>query len=222
MPSDSVTVADPSSVQKILTFVGSTVGLGTNTQAHHEDLLSARAHEKRDQRIIDLRRERELRLRHHEDLGSRLSVTGRPDEALPDTVSSPSLLKSWFALSQSDISPRNFTRLQNAAIQFEGTAGVAASQTLYGAIRQFLTFWTAVKQGNQEPELYVANNGRLQAVWSHQNGWFLVIEFSGDDKVFWGMYQDEDILEGEKSSATITELAETLKALPSKPLRWRC
>ena len=222
MPSDSLIVSDPSSVRRIFTFVGSAVGLGTDAQVHHEDLISARAQEKSDQHVIDLRRERERRLLQHEGQRSELSVTVRPDKALPDTDVSLTLLQNWFALNQSGISPRNFARLLNAATQFEGIVDLAASQTLYSAVSLFLTFWAAAKQGNREPELYVATNGRLQAVWSHKNGWFLVIEFGGDDKVFWAMYQDADIVEGEKPSATIAELAETLKALPSKPLRWRC
>ena len=223
MPSDSVSVPDPLSGRGIFTFVGSAVGLGTNTGIHHEYPFSAGAQEINDQLVIDLKRKRERRLRQREEQWSQLSVTTRSEKESRDTAGRHlTLLPNWFALNQSGISPRNFGRLQNAATQFEGMVGLAASQTLYSAVRLFLTFWDAVKQGNQEPELYVATNGHLQTVWSHQNGWFLVIEFSGDDKVFWAMYQDADIVEGQQSSATIAQLAETLTALASKPLRWRC
>ncbi len=223
MPSDSVSVPDPLSGRGIFTFVGSAVGLGTNTGIHHEYLFSAGAQEINDQRVIDLKRKRERRLRQREEQRSQLSVTTRSEKESSDTADRHLTLQvNWFALNQSGISPHNFGRLQNAGNQFEEIVDLAASQTMYSAVRLFLTFWAAAKQGNQEPELYVATNGRLQAVWSHKNGWFLVIEFGGDDKVFWAMYQDADIVEGEKPSATIAELAETLKALPSKPLRWRC
>ena len=223
MPSDSLAVPDPLSGRRIFTFAGSAVGLGTNTQVHHENFFSAGAQENNDQRVIDLKRKRERRLRQREEQRSQLSVTTRSEKESSDTADRHLTLQvNWFALNQSGISPHNFGRLQNAANQFEEIVDLAASQTLYSAVRLFLTFWTAATKGNQEPELYVATNGRLQAVWSHKTGWFLVIEFGGDDKVFWAMYQDADIVEGEKPSATIAELAETLKALPSKPLKWRC
>lgn len=218
MPSDSLAVPDRLSGRDIFTFVGSAIGLGTNTQVHRENLFSAGEQENNDQRVIDHRREREQRLQQHEDQRSQLRGAVRLDKDSSDTAATLTLLQNWYALAQSGISPRNFGRLQNAATQFEG----ATSQTLYSAVRLFLTFWAAVKRDNQEPELYVSASGRLQAVWSHQNGWFLVIEFSGDDKVLWAMYQDADIVEGQQSSATIAQLADTLKALASKPLRWRC
>ena len=221
MLSDSLVVADPLSGRKVFAFAGSAMDLGTNTQAYNQIFSLAGAQENDDQRVINLQRERERRLLQHESEKPELRAI-RSDKELPDTAGQPTLLKNWYALAQSDISPRNFGRLQNAATQFEGTDGLTASQTLSSTVKLFLTFWAAAKQGNREPELYVAANGRLQAVWSHTNGWFLVIEFGGDDKVFWAMYQDADIVEGEKPSATIAELAETLKALPSKPLRWRC
>ena len=224
MPSDLFTVPDPSSGREVFTFVGSAAALGTNTQVHQEKLLSAGGQEDTDQRVIDLQRERERRLRARRNEGQRsqLRAKARLDSDSPDTAGHLTLLQSWYALARSGISPRNFGRLQNAASQFEGMVGHEAPETLNRAIRLFLTFWAAIKQGNQEPELYVAASGRLQAVWSHQNGWYLVIEFGGDDKLFWAMYQDEYIVEGQQSTATIAELAKNLKALASKPLRWCC
>ena len=131
-------------------------------------------------------------------------------------------MQMWFALAQSGLNPRNFGRLQNAASEFTNKTNLEAQESLHNATRLFLTFWNAVKDRSQEPELHVAENGRLQAIWSHQNGWFLVMEFGCNDIVFWAIYQDDDMVEGQQSSASIAELARNLQALPSKPLNWRC
>ncbi len=213
---------DPLSGSDVYAFVGSAMTLGTNTQVHPQGASSVRPQD--DHSVIDRERERVRRLPVAQSEGQRSQshVSIHADEESPEAVGHLALLQSWFVLAQSDISPRNFGRLQNAAIQFEGMDGSDAGRTLNGAIRLFLTFWATVKDGNQEPELYVAASGCLQAVWSHQNGWFLVIEFGSDDGVFWAIYQDADIVEGQQRPATIAQLAQNLQALASKPLRWRC
>ena len=208
MPLDSFAIPDHLSGQKVFKYAGSAVSLGTNIQVGEVSFLSAQAQENDDARVIDLEVVRRRRQQLQEDEVQQL-------------LQFP-LLQMWYALAHSGISARNFGRLQTAASELVDRASSEAARTLYGATNLFLKFWDEVKQGNQEPELHVADSGRLQALWSHPNGWFLVIEFGSDDKVFWAVYQDADIVEGEQSSANIALLAQNLMALASKPLRWHC
>lgn len=216
--SDQLLALSGASAQSIVTYPDNEDVEWSGAPLHVEQLWSE-ADRLRDAMQAELLHQ--LRVKAAEKLTHESSLVAFvPQTEFQRSASNP-LFSHWFMLAKSGLSPRAFGRLQAEVGKIAESSGEQL-RMLGLALRLFLTFWQLVKAEAREPDLYVLPNGGLQALWSHANGSFLVMEFVGNERVYWAVNEGDNITEGQHAANSLRALAMSLKAQPNKPLKWTC
>jgi hypothetical protein len=99
-----------------------------------------------------------------------------------------------------------------------GWRGPGSLPLSHDSLRFFLEFWTLARAVASEPQIALAPNGHLQAVWYRNSKRSLDVEFSKTGDAFFGLFDGRTIVEGVE---TVSGLAHMLITRESKPLQWR-
>lgn len=142
----------------------------------------------------------------------KLTETDPSTEALP-----PALEDNWIALALSGLSERAYERIQILARKPEGWRGSSSKPLRSDSLGDFLTFWNIVRPYAKEPEFALTPRGHIQAEWHKSWKRHLELEFVGNGRVFYGLFDKNSVHEG---VGGLEELCGILQSRGSKPLRW--
>lgn len=132
--------------------------------------------------------------------------------ALPEIISA-----NWGDIVNAGISLRMYGDLIRMAAVPSGWRGPGSLALRPISLRNFIAFWSAIRDVAKEPELTLAPDGSLHAEWFKSPRQRLDVRFS-DQNVFFGLLNHNSILEGAEHPNTVAEI---LKLHHAKPLTWR-
>jgi hypothetical protein len=134
-----------------------------------------------------------------------------PANSLPQSI-----LSSWSRIAQANMSVRMYGDLVRIAAQQPGWRGLGSRGLRPASLRNFLEFWSAIRDGAAEPELALAPDGTLHAEWFKSQRQRLDVRFL-DHQVLFGLFANNTILEGAEHRDTVAQI---LNAHHAKPLSW--
>lgn len=153
-----------------------------------------------------------ISLRDEQPAVSVLTESGLVD-TLPDSVRD-----NWNSFNISKLSVGLEQRLRRLASKSDGWRGPGSKKLSSAALRQFLRFWRTIADGSTEPFITLAPNGNLYAEWHVSWKRHLDVEFTGRDKVFFGLIHNNEIIEG---TTRTSELINAMYARTKNPFRWK-
>ncbi len=124
---------------------------------------------------------------------------------------------NWSRLSRASLSLVTYTRLFELAARPDGWRGPGSRALDSSSLSSFLGFWTMVSAHASEPQFTLSPNGHLGAEWYKSSRRNLDLEFTDDQKAFFGLFQGAEEIEG---IAAVTSIAAMLLAHPARPLDW--
>ena len=133
-------------------------------------------------------------------------------EAAPRTI-----VAAWGAIMQARMSSEMFGKLVRLASVAPGWRGPGAQSMKVSSLNQFLQFWSLIRNDTVEPELALAPDGSIHAEWFKSARQRLDIRFA-DANVRFGMFTNNNVLEGADKLATVAQI---LKDHHAKPLTWQ-
>jgi len=136
----------------------------------------------------------------------RASVAHTSAASLPTAIAD-----NWGKIGSLNLDPEMLARIMRLA----AAAGATRSLTSR-SLNDFLDFWKLVRFSATAPELTVAPDGTLYAEWFKSRRQRLDLRFTPRAVIF-GLIDGNTINEGAQPAEIV---AATLKAHPSKPLRW--
>ena len=98
-----------------------------------------------------------------------------------------------------------------------GWRGPGAQSMKVSSLNRFLHFWSLIRDDAVEPELALAPDGSIHAEWFKSLRQRLDIRFT-DPNVRFGMFTNNNILEGADKLSTVAQI---LKDHHAKPLTWQ-
>lgn len=128
-----------------------------------------------------------------------------------------SLLANWSRIALANLSQEVFDRLVYLARRPVGWRGPGSRALSSGSVREFLEFWMTVRDKAREPALALTAAGGLHAEWFKSSRRHLDLQFSGDGRIFFGLFDRGRLLEGVDDAKNLKEL---LNAHLSRPLKW--
>ena len=141
----------------------------------------------------------------------------RSVEEVSSTNSLPeSIWTSWGRIAQANMSVRMYGDLVRIANAQDGWRGSGSLALRAGSIKNFLEFWSLVRDEAAEPELTLAPDGSLYAEWFESQRKCLDVRFA-EQNVFFGLFANNNIVEGVDH---LTTVAQILKLHRAKPLTW--
>jgi hypothetical protein len=133
-------------------------------------------------------------------------------EAAPRTI-----VAAWGAIRQARMSFEMYGKLVRLASVAPGWRGPGAQSMKVWSLNQFLHFWSLIRDDAVEPELALAPDGSIHAEWFKSARQRLDIRFA-DANVHFGMFTNNNVLEGADKLATVAQI---LKDHHAKPLTWQ-
>jgi len=127
-----------------------------------------------------------------------------------------SLLANWGRIAQANISVRMYNDLMRVATRPPGWRGPGSLALRPSSLKNFLEFWSAVRDGASEPQLSLAPDGSIHAEWYKSARQRLDARFL-DQKVIFGLFANKSILEGIEPRELLVTI---LKAHHAKPMTW--
>ena len=141
----------------------------------------------------------------------------QPDNSISDTLP-PAIAANWSRLALSGIGTALYTRLVNLAKREAGWRG-SGSRALDGSsLQTFLNFWKMVRGYAVQPQVVLAPNGNMQAIWQKSSKKILDLEFAEGNRVYFGLFDGASVQDGVDAA---NELARALLNRSSEPLKWR-
>jgi hypothetical protein len=123
---------------------------------------------------------------------------------------------NWGVISSSGMSVALFDRLVRLSGSRDGWHGPGSLSLSGKSLRAFLAFWSLIRSYAVEPEMALAPDGTLNAVWYRGMKQQLDTRFV-DGNVVFGLFSGNSILEGTDKTAIVADL---LLSHPAKPLTW--
>jgi hypothetical protein len=139
------------------------------------------------------------------------SKRSEPVNTLPEVIQA-----SWSRIAHANMSVHMFSALVRIATQPPGWRGPGSLALRSASLKNFLEFWSAVRDNASEPELGLAPDGSLHAEWFRSARQRLDVRFL-DQKVIFGLFAGNSILEGAEPRDTAAQI---LNAHHAKPLSW--
>lgn len=118
-----------------------------------------------------------------------------------------SMQENWPQLSASKLLPKTYARILRLAQDATATPGSAGLRP--ESLRAFLAFWSAVRDVAPAPEITLARNGSLVAVWHRDSRRHIDVIFKPDGMVLYGIFIGRIVNEGRD---TVEGLARILTA----------
>jgi hypothetical protein len=131
--------------------------------------------------------------------------------SLPDSI-----LSSWTRIARAGMSVGMYDDLVRIAARPPGWGGPSSLGLRPASLRNFLEFWSSVRDAASEPELTLAPDGTLHAEWFKSARQHLDVRFL-EQRVIFGLFANNSILEGAEHRDMV---AQVLKAHRAKPLSW--
>jgi hypothetical protein len=129
----------------------------------------------------------------------------------------PTIVAAWGAIRQARMSSEMYGKLVRLASIAPGWRGPGAQSMKVSSLNQFLHFWSLIRDDAVEPELALAPDGSIHAEWFKSLRQRLDIRFA-DSNVRFGMFTNNNILEGADKLSTVAQI---LKDHHAKPLTWQ-
>lgn len=127
-----------------------------------------------------------------------------------------SLISLWTRVARSNMSVRMFGELMRIATQPAGWRGRGSHALRATSLKNFLDFWTAIRDNASEPELSLVPDGSLLAEWFKSERERLDVRFV-DNLVLFGLLAHNRVLEGAEK---LDIVAQILRSHQLKPLTW--
>jgi hypothetical protein len=145
--------------------------------------------------------------------GTKPTLAGSYEKA-PQTAAVPAVLQSnWSKIAKANMSNDLYASL----IRIARASGPGIHTLKLKSLQNFLAFWVAVRDDAAEPELGLGPDGSIFPEWFKSHKQRLDVRFT-DQRVFFGLFANNDILEG---ASSLDDAAKTLMAHHAKPLSWR-
>ncbi len=132
-------------------------------------------------------------------------------DALPST-----LLSMWTRIARANMSVRLYNDLVRVAGQPDAWRGRGTVALRSSSLKNFLDFWSLVRDVATEPEVTLAPDGSLHAEWYKGPRQRLDVRF-GEHKVVFGLLTPNSILEGAENQEMVALI---LKSHKAQPLKW--
>ena len=131
-----------------------------------------------------------------------------------DNVSSlsPALAQNQQDIEAAGFSDDTYNRIVSLAYE-QPSAGQSLNPV---SLNKFLSFWLSIKESAKEPELFLCNNGNIQAEWYKNSKKQLIIEFGASLSICIFINGDKQW----KQKEDISELSQSLKSHSAAPLKW--
>jgi hypothetical protein len=126
------------------------------------------------------------------------------------------ILRSWSRIARANMSVRMYGDLVRIANQPPGWRGPGSLRLRPASLKNFLEFWSIVRNDAAEPELALAPDGTLHAEWFKSQRQRLDVRFL-EHKVVFGLIASNSILEGAEQQNTVAQI---LKSHHAQPLSW--
>jgi hypothetical protein len=140
-----------------------------------------------------------------------------PQQIVPTGTAPPAIIAAWGGIRQARMSSEMYEKLLRLASVAPGWRGPGAQSMKVSSLNQFLHFWSLIRDDAVEPELALAPDGSIHAEWFKSIRQRLDIRFA-DANVRFGMFTNNNILEGADKLATVAQI---LKDHHAKPLTWQ-
>ena len=138
-------------------------------------------------------------------------------QMVPTEAAPPTIVAAWGAIRQARMSSEMYGKLVRLAFVAPGWRGPGAQSMKVSSLNQFFHFWSLIRNDAVEPELALAPDGSIHAEWFKSLRQRLDIRFA-DANVRFGMFTNNNILEGADKLATVAQI---LKDHHAKPLTWQ-
>ena len=138
-------------------------------------------------------------------------------QIVPTAAAPPTIVAVSGAIRQARISSEMYGKLVRLASVAPGWRSPGAQSMKASSLIQFLHFWSLIRHDAVEPELALAPDGSIHAEWFKSLRQRLDIRFAGATVRF-GMFTNNNILEGADKLATVAQI---LKDHHAKPLTWQ-
>ncbi len=145
-------------------------------------------------------------------------ISGIQKPAISPPISSSESLPASLAQNQQSLEHANFS--DELAERIKGFAYKVRSsgQSLNPiSLHNFLSFWISIKNEACEPDVFLCNNGNIQAEWYKNSKRHLVIEFGPIFAIC--VLIDRDVIW--KGKERLLNLAGILNIHSSRPLKWQ-
>ena len=193
---------------------GTTASSVTFARAQRESTIST---------IVEKMKERNdepLKGKSSESVAATRNRDSTPSEEKRPFDLSP-IIYLWLPLLKSGLSKQAFDALGSIAASLVTDNEDTRSSAFVHSVLVFLRFWECVRFKATEPEFILLPSGHLQADWATGPNNFLVIEFRSVNRIFFGLYERGQIIEGSAEDDKLVKSADDLAKLTSTRQIWR-
>jgi hypothetical protein len=127
------------------------------------------------------------------------------------------IVANWNRLFSANLPNDVYRRIRLLSRYDNGWRGDGSKALSADALKTFLNFWIQMTGYLANPDLALTARGTLQAEWFRNSRRHLDLEFVDSKKIFFGLFNGENVYEGVDS---LEGLSEWLKHHRANPLRW--
>jgi hypothetical protein len=131
--------------------------------------------------------------------------------AVPETI-----IRNWQLLAQAGLTTKTYSYIFKLASKNVGWRGHGSCPMNAQSLAAFLQLWNQIVEFAQEPEFVLMPNGNLQIEWYKDNYHFVELEFQPDNKIIFGIFDGETVIEG---VAAVEEIVPLLQQRNFKPVK---
>jgi len=131
--------------------------------------------------------------------------------AVPETI-----IRNWQLLAQAGLTTKTYSYIFKLASKNAGWRGHGSCPMNAQSLAAFLQLWNQIVEFAQEPEFVLMPNGNLQIEWYKDDYHFVELEFQPDNKIIFGIFDGETVIEG---VAAVEEIVPLLQQRNFKPVK---
>jgi len=143
--------------------------------------------------------------------GVPLSEPRHVTSAVPETI-----MGNWQLLAQAGLTTKTYAYIFKLASKNDGWRGHGSRPMNAQSLAAFLQLWNQIAEFAQEPEFVLMPNGNLQIEWYRDDNHFVELEFQPNNKIIFGMFDGETVIEG---VAHVKEIVPLLQQRNFNPLK---